>query len=116
MSKPISRMARQGDILIVKVADLPDGLTPVEKDKGRDILAYGEVTGHAHAVANSEVSNLFVDIDSNDVDEMRDRFLSIEKDTEIVHEEHDSIPLGPGVYKVIRQVQYEPEGYKYVAD
>jgi len=109
-------MFRQGDILIVKVDEIPKGLDLVPKDKGRDILAYGEVTGHAHAVKDSAKSKLYVDTDSNDVDEMRLRFLNITEETEIVHEEHDSIPLGPGVYKVIRQVEYEPEGYKYVAD
>ena len=109
-------MFRQGDILIVKVADMPDGLSKVEKDKGRHILAYGEVTGHAHAVEDSSVSELFVDIDSHDIDEMRTRFLKVEEETQIVHDEHLPIPLEPGVYKVIRQVQYEPEGYKYVAD
>ncbi len=109
-------MFRQGDILIVPISELPEGVTKVEKDKGRDILAYGEVTGHAHAVENSSVSELFIDLDSNDVDEMRDRFLKITEETAVIHEEHDQIPLGAGLYLIKRQLEYTPAGYTYIAD
>lgn len=44
---------RQGDVLLQRVGDvgeLPEGLVPVARDRGRVVLAYGEVTGHAHAL------------------------------------------------------------------
>lgn len=41
---------RQGDVLLERIAALPSGLQLVPRDKGRVILAYGEVTGHAHAL------------------------------------------------------------------
>ena len=43
-------MFRQGDVLIIPVAKLPDCLEPMKRERGRVILAHGEVTGHAHAI------------------------------------------------------------------
>ena len=39
------KQMRQGDVFIERVACAPDGIAPVERDNGRLILAYGEVTG-----------------------------------------------------------------------
>ncbi len=41
---------RQGDVLLVPVKSLPIGAKEIPLDKGRIVLAYGEVTGHAHAI------------------------------------------------------------------
>jgi hypothetical protein len=42
---------RQGDVLLVPIAPsrIPAGRV-VPRDRGRIVLAYGEVTGHAHAI------------------------------------------------------------------
>ena len=45
---------RQGDVLIERVAKVPAGLKPVAREAGRIVLAHGEVTGHAHAIAEPE--------------------------------------------------------------
>ena len=45
---------RQGDVLLERIGDvdvLPAGTQTVARDKGRVVLAYGEVTGHAHAIS-----------------------------------------------------------------
>ena len=44
-------MVRQGDVLLVPADEIPDGAKPIARDHGRVVLAYGEVTGHAHAIA-----------------------------------------------------------------
>jgi hypothetical protein len=59
---------RQGDVLLIPVdvlpadvlpvdvlpADvLPVGVKPIKRDGGRVVLAYGQVTGHAHAIRSS---------------------------------------------------------------
>ncbi|MGH7714378.1 MAG: hypothetical protein ACREML_00115 [Vulcanimicrobiaceae bacterium] len=41
---------RQGDVYLEPVSTLPANLKPVDRDHARVILAYGEVTGHAHAI------------------------------------------------------------------
>lgn len=44
---------RQGDVMIERIGDLdqlPSDAKPAARDNGRVVLAYGEVTGHAHAL------------------------------------------------------------------
>ena len=91
--------ARQGDVFVKKVKSMPEGLNPVPLDKGRVILAYGEVTGHMHSL-DSENCKLFVCPDT------AQRFLEITSYDALTHDEHDSIRLGAGIYKVIQQREY----------
>jgi hypothetical protein len=50
---------RHGDVFLRAVAAIPDDAKPVEPDRGRTVLAYGEVTGHAHAFAPGSRVALF---------------------------------------------------------
>jgi hypothetical protein len=94
-------MYRQGDVLIRPVAEIPEALRPVPRDKGRVILAYGEVTGHAHVVLGE------VEFLAQDLDEMAARFLRVEAEgATVVHDEHDTITLPAGDYEVVRQREY----------
>ena len=102
----MSKQYRQGDVLLVKVDALPDGAVAQEVD-GRIVLAYGEVTGHAHAVG-LEGAMLYK---SNGED-----LLKVHKATALVHEEHSPIALDPGVYKVVRQREYTPQEIRRVSD
>lgn len=104
------RIFRQGDVLIRQVAEIPEGLKQVPLDAGRTILAYGEVTGHAHAVVGD------VELLASDIAEMEQRFLRVEQEATVVHEEHDTITLPPGLYEVGIQVEYSPEEIRTVAD
>ncbi len=105
---------RQGDILLRKVAntsakkeDLVDGMaliagnpaTMIEPEEGRVILARGERTGHAHAV-DAEVSQLW-----EAFGELR---LVVTDETELVHEDHPTLTVEPGVYEVILQEDWRP--------
>lgn len=98
-------MYRQGDVLLVAVNRIPGGLVAVPRDNGRVILAYGEATGHAHAVrAVDDHAGLQTEPAS------RRTFLSLVKGGELVHEEHGTIALAPGYYEVIRQREYVGNG------
>jgi hypothetical protein len=44
------QIVRQGDVPVVPVSAIPGSAKPIARDNGRIILAYGEVTGHAHAL------------------------------------------------------------------
>jgi hypothetical protein len=66
-------MYRQGDIMLRSVERIPSALKKVPLDKGRVILAYGEVTGHAHAVIGDV--ELFL---AADVEDLEQRFLHVE--------------------------------------
>jgi hypothetical protein len=103
-------MYRQGDVLLRPVNAVPDGLKAVPLDKGRVILAYGEVTGHAHAVEGD------VELLAADLEEMEQRFLRVEAGAQIVHEEHGTITLPPGLYEVSRQREFQDEAPAYVRD
>ncbi len=90
---------RQGDVLLQRVTKLPEGARPVEWDK-RVVLAYGEVTGHAHAIS-TQYATMYM--------WKGDRLLEVKSGAKLVHEEHATIALPEGVYKVIQQREYVPE-------
>ncbi len=94
-------LIRQGDVLVMSA---PKNLKPaekVERDNGRVVLAYGEVTGHAHAILDRE-AELFTLPDTDD------RFLRImsKSGVSLVHEEHSAIPIPAGDYIVRHQREY----------
>lgn len=93
-------MFRQGDVLIRPVSRIPEGLQQVPLDNGRVILAYGEVTGHAHAVVGD------VEFLAADLEDLEQRFLRVESEAQVVHDEHDTVTLPPGDYEVVRQREY----------
>jgi len=102
--------ARQGDVFLESIAVLPSGLTPVPRVAGRLILAEGEATGHHHAIAERE-AELLVD------DKAQQVYLRImAASAHLVHEEHGTITVEPGTYKVTRQREYSPETLRNVRD
>lgn len=106
-------MARQGDVLITRVRSIPRDAKKRARDNGRVILAYGEATGHAHAIADSPAkprAELF------DVLETELTFLCVDEVSHLVHDEHGTIELAPGNYQITRQREYAPEAPRYVGD
>jgi len=99
---------RQGDVLLVKVDELPAEVKPVKRDAGRIVLAYGEQTGHAHAIKAPQVKMLMT--------LAGERFLSSATGFNLNHEEHATVKLPAGTFKVIRQVEYTPERIVTIAD
>lgn len=102
---------RQGDICIIPVeGKAPAGIKPIEADNGRIILAYGEVTGHAHALP-------VADVELYETADAVDRLLRVRSQvTTLTHEEHAPITLTHGDYIVRRQREYAPEALRLVAD
>ncbi len=99
---------RQGDVLLIKSKSVPRGAKRCATKASRFVLAEGEATGHAHTVCEVDGS-LFID-DQNRL------FLKTEAGCELLHQEHGAIAVDPGIYQVIRQREYEPEGIRNVAD
>lgn len=94
---------RQGDLLIVKVDGLPGDCVK----KHHRILAEGEATGHMHELDSGEL------YEKNGTLYFR---VPEDQKTTLKHQEHGPITFEPGVYKVIRQREYEPRGWRRVAD
>ncbi|SRR5260221_14753165 len=104
----MSDIYRQGDVLLIKVDEIPADAKPVKRDAGRIVLAYGEVTGHAHAIKTPKVKMLTTIIG--------ERFLSSATGFNLNHEEHATAHLSAGIFQVIRQIEYSPEEIRTIAD
>jgi hypothetical protein len=100
-------MYRQGDILIERIKSLPADIIKISNKDEKIILAEGEATGHAHAITSN---NALLYSANNDI------FLEVLAQVDLVHEEHSTISLPIGNYKVMRQRQYTPEEIKTVLD
>ena len=97
---------RQGDVLIRAIKSLP---TQKAQPRLTGILAFGEVTGHAHKVEDLTRAQL-LEIENG-------LFLRVGEDgVRIIHEEHAPITLPPGNYEVEIQREYTPQAIRNVAD
>ena len=97
---------RQGDVLLVKTDVLPEGAEK-QHDEDRIVLAWGAVTGHAHAISAAYATRY----------QWKDDVLvDVKEGAELVHEEHGAISLAPGVYRKIQQREYHPEAIRNVQD
>lgn len=101
-----SKVFRQGDVLIVPCGSIPTDL----KKTNRVTLALGEVTGHHHSIA--EGANGY----ASDVDALCD-FVEVTAGTaDLTHQEHETIALPAGTYRIVRQVEYSPAELRNVRD
>lgn len=85
---------RQGDVLLVKIGKLPDGVT-ILKDK---TLAYGEVTGHSHRFTQPE------NIERYELDGKL--YLQVFQPTPLIHEEHQQQIILSGMYEQIQEREW----------
>lgn len=101
---------RQGDIFIIEVnEDIPSNAKVEDRDNGRIVLAYGEATGHAHAIHNKSATLFALE---NNL-----RLLKTDEEVELVHEEHSTIKLpAKKIFQIIRQRVYTPTRIVTVAD
>lgn len=124
----IEKTARQGDVMLVRVENLPDGLVPAKRDQhGRITLAYGESSGHSHSIRDPHVcafrmgdalddpSGVWGGVDYIEVGGSSPATLSHEYASGQMAEHH-SISLPPGLYKVELQQEYTPEAIVRAVD
>jgi len=100
---------RQGDVMLIACNPPSNPGKEVERENGRIVLAHGEVTGHAHAIASMDAT-LFMDAATVN------RYLDVRAPVTLDHEEHARIELPTGFYRVVRQREYHPAGLREVAD
>jgi len=89
---------RQGDVLLVAIEAIPDDAKSQARH-GRLVIAEGEATGHAHAIAEHDVREFRVG---------HERFVLVRSAAQLIHEEHATIDLPAGAYRVVIQREYEP--------
>lgn len=100
-------MIRQGDILLVPVEEFPfegyrrNCYVKRQKDEGI-IVAAGEATGHHHRIRTDRVQmyrqtgQFFLDVKNTD-------------GAELTHEEHETLKVPPGKYRIEHQREYQPQ-------
>jgi hypothetical protein len=99
---------RQGDILLVPIEDVPQGVKPIEREGGRIVLAKGESTGHAHVVVEKAVK--FV------LSPTGKRILISRVPFTLRHEEHSTLRIPAGAFEVVRQREYTLRTIRLIAD
>ena len=113
-------MFRQGDVLIERISEIPAEATK-QKRSSKIILAHGEVTGHHHCLELADPADWWKTGEIPTTNEkpkalIGEIFLNLTGPAEITHQEHATIPLPPGKYRVTRQREYSPEAIRNVAD
>lgn len=102
----------QGDVCIESVEfTLPRGDIHVPASDGAVVLAEGEATGHRHAFYGGGVTFFRDDALARDMPaKLYVGHLTIEGDSaELKHEEHDTIVLPKGTYRVRLQREFEDD-------
>jgi hypothetical protein len=116
--KTFNLVAAQGDLMIVRINELPKESKPVKAEKGFYIVAHSE-TGHNHVIAerpnvtlyttdNPMVSYLEVVEVGDKVDALIEHLRSFDT--------HETIKIPAGTYEIRRQREYTPEGWRRVED
>jgi hypothetical protein len=97
---------RQGDVILLPVQHT---IQQIEAQKLPHLtLAEGEVTGHKHRIIEGEAElyekdgTLYLRVFS--------------KEATLAHEEHKPISIPQGTWMVRIQREYQPQGWRYVAD
>ncbi len=130
-------IVRQGDVLVIKVATLPEA-DKAEKVGNNHILAYGEASGHAHAIradhcelyhANDNIIELAKKYGITDSRSVTHGLRIVADNAKLLHgtptkdftaphdPDHTAIDLPCGDYLVIRPREYsDEEEFKIIAD
>lgn len=118
--------AAQGDCLITRVDSIPANAVRVDAVNGEHVVAHSE-TGHNHVVAEENVEFYNVPVGDTDVDAANDgkfselvSYLRVKKPTALRHlrsfDTHAPIVIKEGDYRINRQREYTPEGFRRAAD
>jgi hypothetical protein len=94
--KTAKTTAQQGDVLLRKLASMPDGLSQ-SVAKLRCVLAHGE-SGHSHVVESNDAELIQIG---------ERMLLKLDKAATVKHEEHGPIRLAPGIWEIGRVREFD---------
>lgn len=108
------KVYRHGDVIVFKLKEQDLAGYAARKTKTA-VLAYGEVTGHAHRLHGElellekpkNQSEIIVLEEGKALNE-GDILFHVLSEAVLSHEEHDRIVLEEGVYLKVNQVEYDP--------
>ena len=112
--------AAQGDLVIHRIAKLPEGVVQVDPENGVHIVAHSE-TGHHHVITaervkayrpvDDKIFKMFLEIDRLEGEDMPaiDHLRSFDT--------HESLkPSKPGIFQINRQRERRPYGWSRAQD
>lgn len=92
----------QGDVFLRRIEKIPAQAKFVRKN----VVAYGEITGHKHQIVDS----MFYELDGKS-------YLKVTSENPMTHEEHPATEkIKSGDYEVVIQQEYFPDGFTDVKD
>jgi len=99
---------RHGDVFLKPVESFPTGIQQLDTN----ILAFGEATGHDHRVVNGQATVYAAK------GETEAKYVKVTEDSELVHQEHETIDVPTGSYEIVHEREYSPfeEEIKRVQD
>lgn len=102
----MNKAYRHGEILLLKIKSLPKGL----KEEKTNVIMKGS-HGHDHTFNNGR---LYLKTDGQTFGYL------VAKDTSLLHQEHSpkigDAKIKDGVYQLIKQVEYTPDGFRVIKD
>jgi len=110
--KTFGKQAAQGDLLVRRIKDIPEGLAPMVPEGEVYVVGHSE-TGHHHVLPRKDVHCF----QSNDP---LVSYVVVEGNVELRHlrafDTHEALGIGPGNYEIRRQREHTPEGWRRVQD
>ena len=107
------KTAAQGDLYIERIDALPADLIPVSPENGKIVVGHSE-TGHHHVMDAAMVEMYRLP------EEIYECFLVVKEPTALEHlrpfDTHEALLHEPGIYRVRRQREYVPEGWRRAQD
>lgn len=107
------KMVIQGDVCLTRVDSLPDSLSVVHPTNGQHIVTHSE-TGHNHCFDDGDV--VLLDDPTDDLV----GYIQVNSPAELKHhrsfDTHETIQFDTGIYRINRQREYTPEGFRQVLD
>lgn len=102
---------QQGDVIIESIDAIPENTRKGKIKNGKIVLAEGEVTGHAHKI--TEIAGV---VFQEGTDGMF--YLLNKKELTVTHEEHKTVTVPPGTWRVrkVREYDHFAEETRAVAD
>ena len=105
-NKNTYQQARQGDVLLIRVNEIPSGKATTSRIR----LANGEVTGHHHSIFDQGA------VGFADDETALAEYIDVSTSVDLVHQEHGAITVPPGKYRSVVQSEYTPKEIKRVPD
>ena len=101
-----------GEVNIFAIDEIPDGIAAAPVDSaGRPIIGHSE-TGALHVIEGSAIRVVEQDAFTS--------YVECREPAKVIHlrgfDTHEPLTLPPGKYRVSRQREYVPEGFRRAAD